>query len=188
MDGWAVLSALKSDPATSKIPVIILSMVNQKDLGYALGVDDYLTKPLHRERLISVLRKYEARRGAGSVLVIEDNPETREMTCRIMEIEGWRVQSAENGRAGLDQIKREKPAVIILDLMMPEMDGFEFVMRMQQEASFRDIPIVVLSAKDLTAQDRQRLNGHVVKILQKGTHTREQLLAEVNRLCGRSAS
>ncbi len=182
MDGWAVLSALKADPILADIPVVMLTIMDDKSLGYALGAADYLTKPIDRDRLVSVLHKYVPQRSAQPILVVEDDPTTRDMLRRLLEKEGWQVDEAENGRIGLERVALRPPGLVLLDLMMPEMDGFEFVSRLRQHSEWRSIPVVVVTAKDITAEDRLQLNGYVEKILQKGAYNREALLAEVRDL------
>ncbi len=179
MDGWAVLSALKADPELADIPVIMLTMVDDRNLGYALGASDYLTKPVDRERLIAVLRRY---RRDLPVLVVDDDAGFRELMRRVLEREGYTVTEADNGRAGLDQLREHLPGVILLDLMMPEMDGFEFLDEFRRHEAWRAIPIVVVTAKELSAEDHERLNGGVARILQKGASSRESLLVEVREL------
>ena len=185
MDGWAVLSALKADPDLADIPVIMLTIVDDRNLGYALGASDYLTKPIDRERLVTVLRQH---RRDLPVLVVDDDVEVRQLFRRMLEPEGYTVVEAPNGRVALERLRDISPSVILLDLMMPEMDGFEFVAEFRRHEPWRAIPIVVVTAKDLSHDDRERLNGHVQKILQKGTHGREQLLAEVRDLVATSVA
>ena len=179
MDGWAVLSALKADPDLADIPVIMLTIVDDRNLGYALGASDYLTKPIDRERLVTVLKHY---RREHPVLVVDDDAGLRQLLRRMLEPEGYTVVEAENGRVALERLRDVSPSVILLDLMMPEMDGFEFVAEFRRHEAWRAIPIVVVTARDLSRDDRERLNGHVERILQKGTHGRDQLLAEVREL------
>jgi signal transduction histidine kinase/DNA-binding response OmpR family regulator len=179
MDGWAVLSALKADSALADIPVIMLTIVDDKNLGYALGAADYLTKPIERDRLLAVLR---AHRRDHPVLVVDDDVTLRQLLRRMLEPEGYTVVEAENGRVALDRLSSVAPSVVLLDLMMPEMDGFEFVTEFRRNEAWRGIPIVVITARDLSRDDRERLNGYVQKILQKGAHGRDQLLAEVRDL------
>ena len=179
MDGWAVLSTLKADPELADIPVIMLTIVDDKNLGYSLGASDYLTKPLDRERLLSVLNKY---RRDAPVLVVDDDATLRELLRRILEGAGYTVVEAENGRVALERLGTLAPGVILLDLMMPEMDGFDVVAEMRRHEAWRTIPIVVVTAKELTVEDRQRLNGYVERILEKGAYTRDTLLAEVRDL------
>jgi CheY-like chemotaxis protein len=185
MDGWAVLSALKADAAVADIPVIMLTIVDDKNLGYALGAADYLTKPIDRERLVTVLERH---RRDLPVLVVDDDAGLRELLRRMLEPEGYAVVEAENGRVALERLRDVSPSVILLDLMMPEMDGFEFVAEFRRHEAWRAIPIVVVTAKDLSQEDRERLNGHVQKILQKGTHGRDQLLTEVRELVSASVA
>ncbi len=185
MDGWAVLSALKADADVADIPVIMLTIVDDKNLGYALGASDYLTKPIDRERLVKVLTQHRRDR---PVLVVDDDAGLRQLLRRMLEPEGFTVVEAENGRVALERLDDVRPSVILLDLMMPEMDGFEFVAEFRRHEAWRAIPIVVVTAKDLSQDDRERLNGHVQKILQKGTHGRDQLLAEVRELVGASVA
>jgi CheY-like chemotaxis protein len=179
MDGWAVLSALKADASVADIPVIMLTIVDDRNLGYALGAADYLTKPIDRERLVPVLKKH---RRDLPVLIVDDDVVLRQLLRRMLEPEGYTVVEAENGRAALEQLRTVTPSVILLDLMMPEMDGFEFVTEFRRHEFWRAIPIVVITARDLSREDRERLNGYVEKILQKGEHDRDALLAEVREL------
>jgi GAF domain-containing protein/CheY-like chemotaxis protein/anti-sigma regulatory factor (Ser/Thr protein kinase) len=185
MDGWAVLSALKADPDVADIPVIMLTIVDDRNLGYALGASDYLTKPIDRERLVTVLKQHRRDR---PVLVVDDDAEVRQLLRRMLESEGFAVVEAENGRVALERLRGESPSLILLDLMMPEMDGFEFVAELRRHEGWRAIPVVVITARDLSRDDRERLNGHVEKILQKGTYDRDQLLVEVRELVASSVA
>jgi len=178
-DGWSVLSELKADAATADVPVVMLTIVDNKDMGYALGASDYLTKPIDRDRLLAVLRHHLSDGQTGTALVVEDDGATRVMLRRILEREGWTVVEATNGREGLERLDQAPADVVLLDLMMPKMDGFAFA----EELRKRDVkvPVVVVTAKDLTADDRKRLNGYVQTVLEKGKLSREQILAEVVR-------
>ena len=182
MDGWAVLSALKADPGLADIPVIMLTILDSKNLGYTLGASDYLTKPIDRDRLVTILKKYRCDLPNFNVLLVEDDAETREILRHTLEKNGCSVTEAENGREALQHVADNQPALILLDLMMPEMDGFEFVTELRKREKWHSIPVVVITAKDITPEDRLRLNGCVEKILQKGTYTSEKLLAEVREL------
>jgi two-component system, NtrC family, sensor kinase len=185
VDGWAVLSALKADPDLAVIPVIMLTIVDDRNLGYALGAADYLTKPIDRERLLAVLKQH---RRDQPVLVVDDDPGVRQLLRRMLEGEGYRIVEAENGRQALERLRDVSPAVILLDLMMPEMDGFELVATLRRHEAWRAIPVVVVTAKDLTRDERDRLNGFVQNILQKGAYSRDQLLHEVRELVGASVA
>jgi PAS domain S-box-containing protein len=185
MDGWSVLSALKADSELADIPVIMFTVVDDKNRGYSLGASDYLTKPIDRDRLVRVLNQYTKAPANCQVLLVEDDANARDLLRRMLEKEGWAVVEAENGRVALERIAEEEPALILLDLMMPEMDGFELVAELRKHKVWRSIPIVVLTAKDITSEDRLRLNGEVKKVLQKETYTREELLDEVRELLQR---
>lgn len=180
MDGWAVLSALKADPDLGSIPVVMVTMVDDKNLGYALGASDYLLKPIDYARLTEVLHKYQSDSSPSSVMVVEDNAENREMMRRQLTKAGWRVIEAANGCRALEVLQLEQPNAILLDLMMPEMDGFEFISELRQRPEWRAIPVIVLTAKDLTQEDQKRLDGQIQSILQKGSYNRQTLLSEVS--------
>jgi signal transduction histidine kinase/DNA-binding response OmpR family regulator len=181
MDGWTVLRLLKGDPVTASIPVAMVSVLEDHDIGYALGAADYLTKPLDREKLVLALRRFRQGPSSRRVLVVEDDPATREVVRRSLERDGWIVSEAENGRMGLDSLARSVPDLVLLDLMMPEMDGFQFVSELRRTEAGRRIPVVVVTAKELTAEDRGRLDGQVRRIFHKGSFSREELAAEVRR-------
>jgi CheY-like chemotaxis protein len=182
MDGWAVLTALKSDPELATIPVIMMTIISDRNMGYALGATEYLTKPVDRDMLVAVLRKYECAQTDCKILVVEDDPPTREMLCRMLEKEGWELCEAENGRVALDTLTVEAPNLILLDLMMPEMDGFQFIEELRKNEPWRAIPIIVVTAQDLTEDDRVRLTDQVQRVLQKSAYSKEALLAEVRAL------
>lgn len=181
MDGWTVLTSIKADPDLADIPVVMLSVLDEENMGFALGASDYLTKPIERERMLAVLRKY-MNDETGSILVVEDDDITRGMMTRMLEKEGWTVSTARNGRVGLEQASAVKPALILLDLMMPEMDGFQFVEELRAREDLKSVPVVVVTAKDLSQEDRERLDGYVRLIFQKGSYSREELLFELEKL------
>ncbi|MGH7809375.1 MAG: response regulator, partial [Candidatus Binatia bacterium] len=186
IDGWAVLTALKADPVLAEIPVIMLSIADEKHMGYALGAAEYLTKPIDWERLAEALQKYECIRPPCPVLIIEDDETMRTMLGRRLEKEKWTVIQATNGRTALEQMRKLRPELILLDLMMPEMDGFQFLDEVRKREEWRAIPVIVVTAKELTAEDRRRLNGSVEKILQKGAYSRDALIDEVRALIAAS--
>ena len=168
LDGWSVLTALKSDAATAEIPVVMLSVVDERNLGFALGASEYLTKPVDRDLLAHVLRKYRRPGGPRCVLVVEDDAATRSALRKEMEGEGWEVVEAEHGRAALERTVERVPDLVLLDLMMPEMDGFEFLEALRHREDWRGVPVVVLTAKELTDEDHRRLNGGVAQVVAKG--------------------
>jgi signal transduction histidine kinase/DNA-binding response OmpR family regulator len=179
MDGWAVLSALKADPALADIPVIMLTMVDERNMGFALGATDYLSKPIDHGRLTAILRQHVGP-NAPTVLIVEDDPGTRDILRRMLEREACTVVEADNGRSGLERVRERPPDLILLDLMMPEMDGFEFVAELRKRDEWRGIPVVVISAKDLTQAERLRLQGNVERIMTKGAYNRDELLTQVH--------
>lgn len=182
MDGWAVLTKLKEEPLVADIPVIMLTIVDDKHFGHALGATEYLTKPVDRDRLSAVIRKLTKPAPPGKVLVVDDDPQVREMLTRTLEREDWTVSTAEDGRAGLEAMAANTPDLILLDLMMPRIDGFEFVSELRKHQDWRSIPIVVITAKTLTKEDRLLLQGHVQKVLQKGDFSLDALLAELREI------
>lgn len=155
-----MLSALKADPELSSTPVIMISIADQKQKGYALGAE-YLTKPIDRQRLSALLQRYRGNDGAPMGLVVEDDPEVRGMLRRFLEEQGWQVSEAETGIAGLRRVAEAQPNMILLDLIMPQLDGFGFMAQLGKNAAWRDIPVVVLTAMDLGPEERARLNGGV---------------------------
>ncbi|HSC25954.1 MAG TPA: response regulator, partial [Vicinamibacterales bacterium] len=178
MDGWAVLTALKADPEVADIPVIMLTVTDQKPLGLALGAAEYLTKPIDRGRLSAVVRRHVGG-GRRAVLVVEDDAATRTMLERTLAKEDWEVATAENGRVGLAKLAARRPDLILLDLMMPELDGFGFLEAVRKDATTAAIPVVVLTAKDLTDDDRERLNGGVARVVRKDAVGAETLVAQL---------
>ena len=183
MDGWSVLRALKVDPLLHAIPVVMLTMVDDMSKGYALGATDYLTKPVDRERLHRILARYQ-RPGdqLHCVLLVEDDKATRDMTTRVLEKADWQVIEAGNGREALEQLARQQPQLILLDLMMPVMDGFDFLIEMRATPAWRNIPVIVITAKDLTEEDRCILSGKVEQIIEKGACGHEQLLNLIRQI------
>lgn len=176
VDGWAVLAALKTDAGTHDIPVVMLTMIDNRSRGYALGAADYLTKPVDRQRLAGILRKYAAGRQPATVLVVDDDADNRDLIRRLLVKEGWTIAEAANGRAALDWLEGHQPGLILLDLMMPEMDGFQFLEERKRRGLRTAVPVVVLTAKELSDDDRRRLNGGVDRILQKGNPADVQAL------------
>jgi CheY-like chemotaxis protein len=179
MDGWMVLSLLKKDPELANIPIIMISIVEDKVLGQALGATEYLTKPLKRKELNTILEKYLDRDDIHEVLLVEDDPMFREIMEDTLKDAGLQVYSAENGREALDQLQHKKPHLILSDLIMPEMDGFEFITHLRQNSAWQSIPVVVLTSRNITPDEHNRLTHGVDKIFQKGSYRIEDLLDEI---------
>ncbi|CAA2106686.1 Autoinducer 2 sensor kinase/phosphatase LuxQ [Methylobacterium bullatum] len=168
MDGWSVLRALRADPELGATPVIMVTVLDEQSLAFSLGATDYLHKPIEWGHLKEAMERFRATGSDGPVLVVDDDADVRERMTAMLTREGWRVTSAEHGRAGLEAVAVKKPCLILLDLMMPEMDGFGFLRVLRAKPEWRDIPVVVLTAKDVTADDRRRLAGQADRVLQKG--------------------
>jgi CheY-like chemotaxis protein len=181
-DGWEVLAQLKSSPELVDIPVIMLSMAGDRQIGYALGASDYLNKPIDRSNLAAILRKYRLETAMQQILVVEDEANNREMLRRMLDREGCTVTEADNGKIALEKLKYYTPDLILLDLMMPQMDGFEFLSHVRNHPRWRTIPIIVITAKELTGEERNRLNTQVQRILEKGDYSQEMLLQELRSL------
>jgi PAS domain S-box-containing protein len=182
MDGWSVISRLKSDPELADIPVVVVTMVDDHSMGYALGAAEYLTKPVDRDRLLAVLRRFRRDAAPASILVVEDDANVRDALARVLVDAGWRVTEAEYGRAALDLVRRDRPELILLDLLMPEMNGFELVAELKHAPETAAIPIVVVTSVVLSASERARLSRDVARILDKGEFHTDELLAEVRSL------
>lgn len=179
MDGWAVLRVLKADPKTLDIPVIMLTMMDDRTRGYSLGAVDYLTKPVDRKLLQKTLSQYYCTEKTCPVLLVEDDIEARKIMAHILEKAGWKVSEASNGQEALDMMPDVQPHLILLDLMMPVMDGFGFLAEMRTRQEWQHIPVIVITAKDLTREERSRLSGCVEEVLEKNAYTRDQLLEHV---------
>jgi CheY-like chemotaxis protein len=185
MDGWAVLQALKSDPELCAIPVVMATMVTERGLGYSLGAADFLLKPITREKLHEILQRHKCIKPC-LVLVVEDDAHNRSILKSMLEREGCETDEAADGLQALTVLARRKPNLILLDLLMPVMDGFEFASELRKRTEWRQIPVIVLTAKDLTQEDKARLNGHVERVLFKSDYKREDLLREIRELAARS--
>ena len=188
LDGWSVLKTLKADPELCDIPVILVTIMRDRDLGFALGAADYITKPIDREVLLRVLGRHARADGRAQVLVVDDDPETRDMLRRTLQKAGWTVAEAANGCEAIETLERSNPALILLDLMMPEMDGFEVLERLQGDESWREVPVIIVTAKDLSRDEIVRLNGRVAKILQKGAYQRRDLVRDIHAMIARQVA
>jgi len=185
-NGWQILQELQSDDTTQDIPVIILSIIDNPDLGFALGAADYLIKPVRKETLLEKLQELNFVKSKGrrpvNILCIDDNEGVRELLKEILEEEGYDVISAATGKDGVAKALHYRPDLVILDLLIPDMDGFELSQALKNNAATADIPIIVLTAKDITVEERLRLVGNTESIMQKSCFSKEDLLAHIRDL------
>jgi adenylate cyclase len=183
LDGWSVLTALRQDPELAEIPVIMVTIVDEHRRGASLGAAGYLTKPIDRDRLHRIVNRFRAPPPRPTrVLLVEDDQLQRERVRSWLEGQQWNVQEAGNGREALARLRDGKPDVILLDLMMPEMDGFQVVAALQKDAGWRDIPVIVITARDLDAKDRERLNSGVQSVLVKEAFRPVDLVERIRKL------
>jgi adenylate cyclase len=182
LDGWSVLAALRQDSELAEIPVIMVTILDQQRRAVALGAAGYLTKPVDRDQLHRVVERFRAPAKATRVLVVEDEPFQRQRMRAWLESQRCTVEEAANGREALDRLNHGKPDLILLDLMMPEMDGFQVVATLQGEPGWRDIPVIVITALDLDAPARERLNCGVQSVLVKETFRPADLVERIRRI------
>jgi len=186
IDGWTVLAALRGDPELADIPTIIATIVDEQRHGMTLGAVGYLTKPIDREKLVDLIAKYRRPSGPTRVLIIEDDATQRERIRSWLEPQNWSLIEADNGRVALDRLSECIADVILLDLMMPEMDGFQFVAEMQKHPMWIQIPIIVVTARDLTVEDHARLNSGIEVVLRKESFRPTTLIESIRRVVTQS--
>jgi len=179
MDGWTVLSSLKADPELAETPVILLTICDDRRRACLLGAAEFLQKPVDPERLVAALEKCQPDRVAGPVLIVDDDPASRDLAARVVRKHCAKVIEAGDGRVALECMAREKPGLIVLDLSMPGMDGFDFIAKLREVPDWRKIPIVVLTAKEVNAEERKRLSTVVRRILRKGDFPGVGLASEI---------
>jgi CheY-like chemotaxis protein len=182
LDGWSVLAALRQDAQLSEIPVIMVTILDEQRRGMALGAVGYLTKPISRDRLSALVERFRSPARRTRILLVEDDSVQRERAREWLASQQWTVQEAANGREALTCLKDERPDLILLDLMMPEMDGFQLVAALQKEHGWRDIPVIVITSMDLTAADRARLNSGIESVLVKNSFEPRELVDRIRRL------
>jgi len=182
VSGWTVLQEMKNDPVLAEIPVLMLTVTEDPALGFALGAAEYLTKPVDTEKLLRTLGRYTSQSLSGPILVVEDDPAQRRLVKSALEGLGRAVEEAGNGREALEAVAKARPAVILLDLMMPEMDGFEFVRVLRQDEKNRNIPVLVLTAMDLSPEEERHLSQHTQQVFTKGDLSWPELRGVLGRL------
>jgi signal transduction histidine kinase/CheY-like chemotaxis protein len=182
LDGWSVLGALRQDVELAEIPVIMVTILDEQRRAVALGAAGYLTKPIERERLRRLVGRFRSPKSPTRVLLVEDDDVQRERVRSWLQGQEWTVREAANGREALACLKENKPHVMLLDLMMPELDGFAVVAAVQKEPSWRDIPVIVITARELDPRDRERLNSGVQSVLIKEMFKPAELVERIRRL------
>jgi CheY-like chemotaxis protein len=188
LDGWSVLQALKADPELAAIPVVLISITADRNLGFALGAAAVLSKPVDRAQLAAALREHCAIPDGEAVLIVEDDAATRALSERTIERMGLRAASTANGQQALDWLEANPPpALILLDLLMPVMDGFAFLRHLRARAAWRVIPVLVLTAKTLTAEEREALMATTQRIVGKGESAHLGLTQVLSETIGQSA-
>ena len=188
MDGWTVLRSLKDDPHLAAIPVVMCTIIDEQNLGFSLGASDYVTKPVSWEKLREVLARVQNEAAKGDVLIVDDDDDTRKRVGGLLAKNGWTVSEAENGRAALVEVKRQVPSVVLLDLNMPEMDGFTFLRQFRSVPEWASVPVVVMTARDLSFGERAELTGSGARVLQKGSARMEDLVSQLRSLAPQRAS
>jgi CheY-like chemotaxis protein len=180
MDGWGALKEFKADVALRDIPVIMVTVLNERGMAIPLGAADFVTKPVDRQRLAAILREHCAGPSSASILVVEDDLPTRELLRHVLTNMGYVAHAAVNGRSGLDWLARNPtPNLILLDLMMPEMDGFEFLRELRKRGAFANVPVIVVTAKELTAEDIRILSRQTEEVITKDEAYLTELAAAV---------
>jgi len=184
--GWDTLYALKKTAVTAAIPVIVVTVVDEPKVGLALGAAEYLVKPVDKEVLLETVRRHigPGSNGPAKVLVVDDEAGTRELLEEMLESDGYIPLLAANGKEALAALSHISVSAILLDLIMPEMDGFELLLRMKEDPGLRNIPVLVLTAKDLTDQEIEMLRHETIGLFQKGREWKKQLLADLHRAVG----
>jgi signal transduction histidine kinase/CheY-like chemotaxis protein len=185
LDGWTVLRELKADPELHAIPVVLVTILGDREMGYALGAADYLAKPIDTDALLQALGRLLPDGRRAEALVVDDDPATREMLGRTLAKGGWTMVEAADGREALARLERATPAIVLLDLMMPGVDGFEVLEAMCREEAWRDIPVIIITAKDLDREELARLNGRAERVFQKGAYDRAELIGIVHSMIAR---
>ena len=180
MSGWEVIAQLKSDRKTRHIPIVVISIVDDRQKGFRLGADEYLVKPFDRDSLLGVIGRFAA--PGRQLLVADDDPVVVDIVRQELEGEGWAVRGAANGVEALDAVAQKRPDVLLLDLLMPRMDGFETLRRLRLQEATRDLPVVIITAKDLSPDEREELEHHTAQIIAKSGLEREHILAELHRV------
>jgi CheY-like chemotaxis protein len=182
-DYWLILSQLKNNSLLSHVPITLITLEKDTDKGVIMGTTDCLTKPIRHEQLVAVLNKYHVGDSSMNlVMVVDDEEYMRELISMILEAEGWRVFLAENGQVALEHLNDKKPSLILLDLNMPVMNGFEFLTRLRTNTQWQSVPVIVLTGEQLSAEQQTFLNSRVALTVQKQQHSRGELISHIHQL------
>jgi len=192
-DGWEVINELKGDPATEHIPIVVISILDNKSLGFSLGVTEYLTKPVERNTVLNALGRLMSPRCIGmdctpNVLLVDDDPIHIMAMKAVLADSGYKVTVAPGGKEAIEVLKEATPCAVILDIMMPEVDGFMVLEELKKRKETRDIPVIILTAKDITDDDKKRLNGSIQDIIGKGNFAHEEVLRDLKNIMERRKS
>jgi CheY-like chemotaxis protein len=180
-DGWDVLAELKKTPEISNTPILVCSIIQDKTRGFSLGATDYLVKPITEDELRRALERVKREHNVNKILVVDDEPSALQLLKRILAAQPqYTVLEAGGGAQALNVVQSSKPDLILLDLMMPEIDGFAVLEFLKGNPETHDIPVIIVTAKEITREDRERLNGKMAALYNKGMFTAEQLLADIS--------
>jgi CheY-like chemotaxis protein len=182
MDGWTVLRNLKDDPRLAAIPVVMCTIIDEQNLGFSLGASDYVSKPVNWERLREVLARVQTGVTKDDVLIVDDDADTRKRVRGLLAKNGWTVSEAENGEAALIEVRRHLPSVVLLDLNMPEMDGFTFLREFRARPDWAAVPVVVMTARDLSVGERAELKGNGARVIEKGSIKMQDLVTQLRAI------
>ena len=182
-DGWDILHELKEEPQTELIPVICISILDNREMGLFLGALEYLVKPITKEQLMKELHRLEKQFRIYDILIVDDEPQAVEILAQYLggETNNYRVAKAFGGKEGLAVVKKRRPDLIILDLMMPEVDGFEVIYYLKKSEETKEIPIIIVSAKKLTQEEVEYLNRNIERIIKKEDFGKQELLKDIKK-------
>ncbi len=185
-DGWQVLKEMKRHPICKDIPIIIISITDEKKLGFSMGAIDYFVKPVNRDDLIKSIQRVPLRtmrnREHPKVLIIDDDKTAAELIQVILESEGYQVLKSMNGKEGVRLAAAENPDLIILDLIMPDISGFNVAYQLKQQQSTRNVPIIILTSMEIDEETREQMQGFISTIMSKSRVTKKDLLREINTI------
>ena len=185
-DGWQVLQDLKQHPETREIPIIISSIIEEKEKGFSLGAADYITKPVSEEELLRALRRIDPDGKIEDVLIVEDDDSDRYLIARLLEELGtFAIRTASNGEEALQRIREQRPGVVILDLLLPELDGFTVLEEIRSTPEWQDVPVIIFTAANLSPAEHARLRSASQGLIHKGAQGTEALLQQIQQVLQR---